>query len=575
VCLSTINAERLILIKNKMKDFSIVYEKRTNLMGYEYLYNEDRNGNTSHTVFDNEAPLTIHPGQDLVDFASSALKEGSSYSQSRRPLAQTNDIMRCKPDNVDYMKMMAQTAVDTPKADTVYNHKMSACFDHTEISYHWDSANQVSVLINVFNPAASMFCSDNYLLQVGNSVQFVNLFRHGKHTHTFKNLSTDDIDVVNFVGPRALILCDNIAHLIPDLFKTIGLFLGGIGITTWNIPFFGLKPYKMQKEWNVDFIKKATGYQWHKRDEKKIYIPPKESIQSGDFFAITRFDGLDQIIEYGTGSHSGHSVTAVWDHDENELYIVESQDGWYWKLGHGLQRNKYADWMVAAQAAGMNVVHMPLKKELAAKYDEKAVWKWFKTVEGTPYGYRNFLFSWIDTEFDNYPPLLDINFAYMAFTLLSHFDKKVGELLIGEALNHRLGTTGLDLGQIPAEASRQGRTMNSLFAEVEVEGTPYSDGPQYVCSCFVAAIWKRAGIFGDMEINATEFTPKDIYELQVYDTTTPLPDVCKANDPELPYCQLFGEYEMNMPNYNTVPMYSNMNERCPTKAPLYTRPDGC
>jgi len=163
----------------------------------------------------------------------------------------------------------------------------------------------------------------------------------------------------------------------------------------------------------------------------------------------------------------------------------------------------------------------------------------------------------------------------MAFTLLSHFDKKVGELLIGEALNHRLGKTGLSLGEIPAEAARQGRTMNSLFAEVEVEGTPYSDGVQYVCSCFVAAIWKRAGIFGDLEVNATEFTPKDIYEMGVYDTTTPLPDVCKTNDPELPYCQLFGEYEMNMPNYNTVPMYAHMNEKCPTKAPLYNRPDGC
>merc|ERR1711879_357049 len=131
---------------------------------------------------------------------------------------------------------------------------------------------------------------------------------------------------------------------------------------------------------------------------------------------------------------------------------------------------------------------MPLKKELAAKYDEKAVWEWFKTVEGTPYGYRNFLFSWVDTEYDNYPPLLDINFAYIAFNILSKIDKKTGELLIGEALNHRLGTEGLDLGQVHAEAARQNKTLNQLFAETEVEGTPYSDGPQYVCSCFVAAI---------------------------------------------------------------------------------------
>ena len=32
-----------------------------------------------------------------------------------------------------------------------------------------------------------------------------------------------------------------------------------------------------------------------------------DEVHSGDFLAITRFDGVDQIIEYGTGSHSGHS----------------------------------------------------------------------------------------------------------------------------------------------------------------------------------------------------------------------------------------------------------------------------
>jgi len=45
-------------------------------------------------------------------------------------------------------------------------------------------------------------------------------------------------------------------------------------------------------------------------------------IKSGDFFAVTRFDGLDQIIEWGAGTHAGHSVVALWI--EGELYITES-----------------------------------------------------------------------------------------------------------------------------------------------------------------------------------------------------------------------------------------------------------
>jgi hypothetical protein len=49
------------------------------------------------------------------------------------------------------------------------------------------------------------------------------------------------------------------------------------------------------------------------------------------------------------------------------------------------------------------------------------------------------------------------------------------------------------------------------MAVVEEEGWEYSDGKSYVCSCFVTGIWKSAGIFGDLKIHSTEFTPRDIY----------------------------------------------------------------
>jgi len=38
--------------------------------------------------------------------------------------------------------------------------------------------------------------------------------------------------------------------------------------------------------------------------------------------AITRFDGLDQLIEWGTGSRSGHS--AVIFEIDGEKWVVES-----------------------------------------------------------------------------------------------------------------------------------------------------------------------------------------------------------------------------------------------------------
>lgn len=60
------------------------------------------------------------------------------------------------------------------------------------------------------------------------------------------------------------------------------------------------------------------------------------------------------------------------------------------------------------------------------------------------------------------------------------------------------------------------------MAWVEKEGwlyQGYTDGlfPSYVCSAFVTATYKHAGIFGDLEILPNEFTPRDVYSLTIFD----------------------------------------------------------
>jgi len=564
---------RVLLITQKLKNATTDYQKKTNLFGYQYLYSENKAEGTSTTVYDSKAPMMIDSHEDMLAYANSIVKAGPAVD--RQPKLETNAPAQCDPTTPDFFKFIAKGTPEMLKPDVVLTHTNSHCFAKTNTSWKWDNANDLTLTIEVFNPSVSFTCSDTYILQVGSQLQFAPIFWHGTHTYTFKNLSTQDKDMLKYQGVRPFITCDNIVHLIPDMFKTIGLFLGGIGVIhSPDVPFFGYKPWKMQKEWNVKFIKDATGYQWKTRDSKMVNID-KSKVRSGDYFPITRFDGLDQIIQYGTGSHSGHSVTAVWDKRDGELYIVESQDSWYWPLGKGLQRNKFDDWMKAAQNAGFNVAHMKMRKELADKYDEEAVWKWFESVQGLPYGYRNFLFSWVDTPDKNFPPLLDLNFIYIVFTMLEGISKDIGELLLGEALNIRLGTKGLDLKSIAVEAGKQGKTIPELFAVVEKEGWEYSDGKQYVCSCFVAAIWKRSGIFGDAEIESTEQTPRDVYQMDLFEDASLLDPTCKKNDPSLPFCQLFGEYLMEMPGYSSVPIYSGMNNKCPGMPPNYERTEGC
>jgi len=59
-------------------------------------------------------------------------------------------------------------------------------------------------------------------------------------------------------------------------------------------------------------------------------------------------------------------------------------------------------------------------------------------------------------------------------------------------------------------------SVEDVMAMPELDGWEYTgleprDGLAYVCSCYVAAMYKAAGLFDDLDVNATEFVPKDVY----------------------------------------------------------------
>lgn len=110
-----------------------------------------------------------------------------------------------------------------------------------------------------------------------------------------------------------------------------------------------------------------------RRTTEKVDIDP-DLIQSGDYIAVMRLDGLDQIIMYGTGSHSGHSVMAL--RFEDGLHIVESQDAWYWPT-HGIQRTPWDKWLKQAENADFHVTWMPLSDSMRAKFNETAAREYF------------------------------------------------------------------------------------------------------------------------------------------------------------------------------------------------------
>lgn len=118
------------------------------------------------------------------------------------------------------------------------------------------------------------------------------------------------------------------------------------------------------------------------------------------------------------------------------------------------------------------------------------------------------------------------------------------------------------------------------MAIVEEDGWEYTglqprDGEAYVCSAFTAAMYKAAGILVE-PVNATEFTPRDNYMLDIFDTNFTRPQACIDADPTLPYCQLVGDYRIDIgSDYSVIKPYPHMNEKCPSINPEYERPEGC
>ena len=121
--------------------------------------------------------------------------------------------------------------------------------------------------------------------------------------------------------------------------------------------------------------------------------------------------------------------------------------------------------------------------------------------------------------------------------------------------------------------------FSDTMAIIEEDGWEYTgqyhDGESMVCSCFVAAMWKAAGLFGDMEINAVEQTPMDIYQMDIFNKDWDRPQACKDADPGVNFCQLLGDYRMEFPGFSSIELYPHMNDNCPSLAPYYVRGEGC
>jgi hypothetical protein len=345
------------------------------------------------------------------------------------------------------------------------------CFDEITMTYAQTSETTFDVTVETSNPT-SKTCSDTVFF--GNpEIQHVEIyFMHGTHTMHFEMNTKEAQDDMNFAGLHAFNFCETGVHEIESLWSTLKMFVGGLtDHPDW--PVIGSHVPKYMEEANVKFIKEAMNVELEARETTSVDIDPS-LIQSGDFLGVMRLDGLDQIIMYGTGAYIGHNVMALRMEDD-ELYILESQDAWYWPT-HGLQRTKFADWIKYAEDASFHVTWHRMRDDVRATFDTQKAIDFFNQTKGMPYGYANFLYGWIDTAEDNWPPLLPVHFVPTIFSLLQKIAPATVNEFYTQALNAHLGTSGLDIQGIIEAASQQNLGIDDVMGMTEVDFTLYDFG---------------------------------------------------------------------------------------------------
>jgi hypothetical protein len=303
---------------------------------------------------------------------------------------------------------------------------------------------------------------------------------------------------------------------------------------------------------------------------------------SGDMLVILRLDGVDPLIAWGTGGTTGHTAIFV-DFPEGP-YICESTDAPnpnkpYWPPPYGIIRTPFDQWMTQAMAADYNVNLIPLKPELRAQLDVSAMIQFFEEVQGMPYGWHNFIFTFIDSEWNNLPrPITPALFEVVmgvAERMIPITKKGSVYNMLIQGLNHRLNSNCTTLQCIYDIIDPMNKTLTAVTAIPEQDSWRYEGNLSMVCDVFVFSMLKAGGII-DKNIQATEQTPKDVYQMNIWDVEWERPALCKEADPSLPFCQLMGNYSLIIPGFNQYALYDNMNEHCACIPPQYYRgPFGC
>ncbi|KAL0364151.1 UNVERIFIED_CONTAM: hypothetical protein Sangu_0512700 [Sesamum angustifolium] len=515
----------------------------------------------------------------LVIYLGLVLGFGFGYGDALKVPFRVKDVLPVLPRQVSWPVMNnIHSAVDllpqyigslAPNNGTIK--WKGACFLDNEANIEFTAAGDRGIgggVLHVSTAAAhSWTCMDLYVFATPYRVTWDYYF--SARDHSLRIESWEEPAELEYVKQHGVSV-----FLMPS--GMLGTFLSLVDV----LPLFSNTGWGQSA--NLAFLKKHMGASFEKRRAPSRATINPEHVHTGDFLAVSkirgRWGGFETLEKWVTGAFAGHTAVCLKDELGN-LWVGES--------GHENEKGEeiiavipWNEWWELALEDSSNpqIALLPLHPEVRARFNTTAAWEYARQMAGKPYGYHNMIFSWIDTVADNYPPPLDAHLVISVMSMWTRMQPAYAANMWNEALNMRLGTEGLDLHDILAETERRGVTFDQLLTIPEQDEWVYSDGKSTTCVAFILAMYKEAGVFGPLSnsIQVTEFTIRDAYMLKIFENNvTRLPSWCNNSDDQLPFCQILGEYKMELPYYNTLEPYTNMNENCPSLPPTYERPVLC
>ncbi|CAL9240128.1 unnamed protein product [Arabidopsis halleri] len=415
--------------------------------------------------------------------------------------------------------------------------------------------------------AHSLTCMDLYVFATPYRITWDYYFSARDHTLNFDSWEEKaELEYVKEHGVSVFLMPSGMLGTLLSMIDVLPLFSN----TAWG------------QNANLAFLTKHMGATFEKRSQPWRSMINPEDVHSGDFLAVSkirgRWGGFETLEKWVTGAFAGHTAVCLKD-DLGNLWVGES--------GHENEKGEeiivvipWDEWwdLTLKDNSNPQVALLPLHPNIRAKFNNTAAWEYARSMLGKPYGYHNMIFSWIDTLGDNYPPPLDAHLVISVMSMWTRVQPAYAANMWNEALNKRLGTEDLDLYGILEETARRGMSFDELLTIPEQDEWVYSDGKSTTCVAFILAMYKAAGVFGPLadHIQVTEFTIRDAYTLKLFESNqTRLPSWCNTEEEKLDFCQILGEYRMELPGYNTIDPYPNMNQNCPSLPPNYERPSKC